>query len=80
MGAIVTPHRTMKVAILFLTLLPLLCPAAENEFFTMDNGLRDVKTITGKAALLEELGYDAAKRAALRDSGVPGSSEKQRAS
>jgi len=58
MGAIVTPHRTMKVAILFLTLLPLLCPAAENEFFTMDNGLRDVKTITGKAALLEELGYD----------------------
>ena len=31
-------------------------------------------------SVLEELGYDAAKRAALRDSGVPGSSEKQRAS
>ena len=48
----------MKTAILLLTLLPLLCPAAENEFFTMDNGLADVKTIAGKAALLEELGYD----------------------
>jgi sugar phosphate isomerase/epimerase len=32
--------------------------ALENEFFTMDNGLRDVKSIAGKAALLEELGYD----------------------
>ena len=32
--------------------------AGANEFFAMDNGLRDVKTIAGKADLLKELGYD----------------------
>lgn len=48
----------MKKIFLILTFLSALCAKAENEFFTMDNGLRDVKTIAGKAALLEELGYD----------------------
>ena len=32
--------------------------AAENEFFAMDNGLLDVKSIADKAALLSSLGYD----------------------
>jgi sugar phosphate isomerase/epimerase len=32
--------------------------AAASEFFAMDNGLRDVKSIAGKANLLKELGYD----------------------
>ena len=32
--------------------------AGANEFFAMDNGLRDVKTIAGKADLIKELGYD----------------------
>ncbi|MFT5905164.1 MAG: sugar phosphate isomerase/epimerase [Cryomorphaceae bacterium] len=32
--------------------------AAKNKFFSMDNSLRDVKTIAAKAALLKELGYD----------------------
>ena len=41
-----------------LSLLSLLPLAAENEFFAMDNGLSDVKTIAGKAELLNELGYD----------------------
>lgn len=32
--------------------------AAEIDFFAMDNGLHDVKSIAGKADLLKELGYD----------------------
>jgi len=32
--------------------------AADNEFYAMDNGIRDVKSIADKAALLSELGYD----------------------
>ncbi len=45
----------MLGAVAFLPPSPL---AAKNEFFAMDNGLRDVKTIAGKAELLKELGYD----------------------
>ena len=39
-------------------LLPQVSSAAENEFFAMDNGIRDVKSISDKAALLSDLGYD----------------------
>ncbi len=39
-------------------LVPRLSLAAENEFYAMDNGIRDVKSIADKAALLNELGYD----------------------
>jgi len=38
--------------------LPRYASAATNEFFAMDNALRDVKSIADKAALLSELGYD----------------------
>ena len=38
--------------------LPRRTRAATNEFFAMDNGLRDVESIADKAALLSELGYD----------------------
>ena len=51
----------MKPAIQLLSLVSLLLfamPAPANEFFAMDNALGDVKTLTGKAALLKELGYD----------------------
>jgi len=39
-------------------LAPQSCCAADNEFYAMDNGIRDVKSIADKAALLRELGYD----------------------
>ena len=41
-------------------ILALLSPVAlaDNKFFSMDNGIRDVKAIGDKAALLSELGYD----------------------
>ena len=47
-----------KTILLLLTFLPLESLAAENEFFTMDNGILDVKLISDKAALLGSLGYD----------------------
>ncbi len=38
--------------------LPPLAFAAENDFFAMDNGIRDVKKLSDKAELLSTLGYD----------------------
>lgn len=48
----------MKTAIHILLLISLRCLALGNEFFAMDNGLLDVKTLADKAALLDDLGYD----------------------
>ncbi|MDE0840529.1 MAG: hypothetical protein OSB41_15965 [Kiritimatiellae bacterium] len=41
---------------LLVVYLPLNASAATNEFFAMDNAIRDVKRISDKAALLDELG------------------------
>ena len=49
--------HALKTTLLLLSLLSLSL-AADNEFFAMDNGLRDVKTIAGKAELLNDLGYN----------------------
>ena len=47
----------MKTAIHILLLIALRCLALGNEFFAMDNGLGDVKSLADKAALLKELDY-----------------------
>lgn len=50
--------KTTAPIVLLLAVLSLAHHAAANEFFAMDNGLLDLKTLEDKAALLDELGYE----------------------
>lgn len=55
-------HMAGAILLAFLlgmaALMPRISCAAENEFFAMDNGILDVKSLSDKAALLSSLGYD----------------------